>query len=650
MSNIQVSEIPAMRELLSNATLFHTLISMLNPPMVSQGGTNLQQQIMTTGRKRAPSEDSTHPRKRQMLSPVPNRHGNEERTPLPVESTSVLAATCLYTVLQHVDHWPWQVMKAFAADCFGSRIWVDDAKCSVIVANLEQSIKTRHDDSDVDEAIISTAEESQKYFSSLDTSSKKIATSAASKSIVTNVPFQVKQPSSKEKLKLSATSKMDVETSSSSGEEEVLMESEILPSFSMATVQEHSNSASDSCLNMLFSTSHSADTVRSRYFSSNIELINELISDAFEERLNSKSKQNSRLLQTLPLFLRISRVRVLASRHLERWLQSPALAGLARTLFGEIVAHVEKVGPPLFDDLEVVDNILKLKLKANQLAVFVEHITTIVKMLPSVARQVFTHYISQIDSTNESTILNIFRAVYATMDKKEAAKTLAASIIALELEMRSGSTNGGTILQYQDFHAHLCKVIETLDTSFDGFQFATSVIEAKMGTTSKQIDALNSSRLIFFCATLASRNMSSLQDQDTEELSQFRTKMLTLRKSIMHWCMNDLCSTFHKKIAQEEERKCADSQFERGAVLSGPGVADYSSLLDGNISRNIGDQQSSFNILISIMRCLMFISHRTSSDMKYLVGEYSDSEHCKRVDYCCKYGVDIDDELVSYLL
>ena len=638
-----------MRELLSNPALFNAIVSMLNPPTASQGGTNPQQ--MTIGRKRAPSEDlTTHSRKRQMLSPLPNRqmhHSSEEKTQLPVESTSVLAATTLFTALQHIEHWPIQIMKAFAEDCFGPRIWVDDDRCSAIVANLKQSINTRHEEI-LNDAMVSAAEEAEKYFSSLGTSGANTST-PFSKSTLPTAPVQTKQPSSKEKRKLTG-SKMDVDTSSSSGEEEVL-ESEILPSFSMTSVQEQSHS-NDSSLRVLFSSSSpSIEQVRPRYISSNIELMHEVISEAFEERLNSKSKQNSRLLQELPLFLRIPRVRVLASRHLERWLQSPALAGLARKLFAEIVKHVEKVDPPLFDDLEVVDNILKLKLKANQLGIFVEHITAIVKTLPSVARQVFTHCIgiAQGDSPNESAKdkFHVLRAVYMTLDKKDAAATLASSIIALESDViELGSKREEIMLQYKDLHAHLCKVVDALNTSFDGFHFAKSIIDIKMCTTSTTADAQNSGRLIFLCATLITRN----KEVDNEELSQFRMNMLKLRKAIMKWCLEDLCSVYHKKVIQEEERKCADSQFEHGAVVRGPGMADYSSALDADSHCNTSGQRSAFNDLMSIMRCLMFLSHPPSSEMKLLLGECLDGDHYNRVEFCCKYGVDIDDELVSSYL
>lgn len=579
-----------------------------------------------------------------MLSPVPNRSNihhvsnEQEKT-----STSVLAATILYTVFQHVDHWPVQLIKAFAEDSFGPRIWVDDERCSAIVANFEQSIKTRQDDTDLSDATISAAEEAEKYFSSF------VTQNAIGRSIAASTSFQKKQPSAKEKRRLTAGSKMDTDTSSSSGEEEVL-ESEVLPCLSMTSMPDKSHTSTDLSLRTIFSSSSPSDEqiVRSRYVSCNVELMQEAISDAFEERLNSKSKQNSRLLQILPLFLQIPRVRVLASRHLERWLQSPALAGLARTLFAEIVKHVEKVDPPLFDDVEVVDNVLKLKLKANQLSIFIEHIAALVKTLPSVAEQVFSHCVAQGDS-HESTKdkLHILKAVYVTLDRKTAAATLASSIVKLESEaIDLGSTRDDIILQYKDLHAHLCKVVDILEHSFDGFHFAKSIIDAKLGTSSNITTAQHSSRLIMLCATLVTRRYGEDIIED-EELSQFRQNMLQLRKSIMTWCMNDLCTVYHNRVKQEEERKCSDSQFEHGAVVSGPGSADFSSGLDPHSKLYSSDQRSLFHDLMSIMRCLMFLRGPSSTDMNFLFGESSDLGYNKSVEFCCTNGVDIDDELVS---
>jgi len=68
----------------------------------------------------------------------------------------------------------------------------------------------------------------------------------------------------------------------------------------------------------------------------------------------------------LPSFTAIPAVRRLIADNLERWLQSPALAGLARALFSATVSQMRNVDPPLVEDLRALDSILGMKLKANQ--------------------------------------------------------------------------------------------------------------------------------------------------------------------------------------------------------------------------------------------------------------------------------------------
>ena len=108
--------------------------------------------------------------------------------------------------------------------------------------------------------------------------------------------------------------------------------------------------------------------IRDRFFGSNVALANSMIARALSHRLDLKMKQNSSLLSTLPVFLSISMVREMASSQLEKWLQSPALSGLARNLFSCIVTEIENTDPPLPEDVNVIHNILSMTLKANQVS------------------------------------------------------------------------------------------------------------------------------------------------------------------------------------------------------------------------------------------------------------------------------------------
>jgi integrator complex subunit 1 len=108
--------------------------------------------------------------------------------------------------------------------------------------------------------------------------------------------------------------------------------------------------------------------VRQRFFDQNLFYAYDLISSSLLDRLDVKSKQNSGLLQSLPAFTPIPGVRFLIASSLEKWLQSPALAGLARFLFSSTVNQMKNVDPPLEEDLKTIDAVLAMKLKANQVS------------------------------------------------------------------------------------------------------------------------------------------------------------------------------------------------------------------------------------------------------------------------------------------
>ena len=108
--------------------------------------------------------------------------------------------------------------------------------------------------------------------------------------------------------------------------------------------------------------------IRQRYFFKNLQMAQDVIVSSLSHRLDVKSKQNLSLLQCLPAFISIASVRTLVASNLEKWLQSPALAGPARSLLSSTVAHLRVVDPPLPEDLKVVDSIIRMKLKSNQVS------------------------------------------------------------------------------------------------------------------------------------------------------------------------------------------------------------------------------------------------------------------------------------------
>ena len=106
--------------------------------------------------------------------------------------------------------------------------------------------------------------------------------------------------------------------------------------------------------------------IRNRYHGENMKAAHDAIVMSLTKRLDTKSKQNSSLLQCLPSFMEIPGVRKQVAANLEKWLQSPALAGLARSLFTCTVNHIKVIDPPLSDDLQVINSIVGMNLKSNQ--------------------------------------------------------------------------------------------------------------------------------------------------------------------------------------------------------------------------------------------------------------------------------------------
>lgn len=358
-------------------------------------------------------------------SPVPGtRHGHkvfmDAGKRKPSWNIQAMAAAVLYTSLQHLDHWPAPLMKAYADDCFGPRLWVDDPRCKLLVNNLALAHSAEHanagDDLLHDASKVANAyrqfeqlppEENaddsdapfqpQSRRGSLGASSTgsghlyrtTSAESLTNSSLVKPKPFVNKNgddsdsgDEEEECLLDSAVGNIakrsDDDDDSSSGEEdeEVVvttksngndkMDVDIENGISAAASSDNGVSPPAEALYPIVQSNVDLTRVRQRFFGDNLAYAHESISGSLLERLDVKSKQNSGLLQSLPLFTAIPGVRYLIATSLEKWLQSPALAGLARTLFASTVNSMKNVDPPLEEDLNTIDCVLAMNLKANQ--------------------------------------------------------------------------------------------------------------------------------------------------------------------------------------------------------------------------------------------------------------------------------------------
>ncbi|KAL7535980.1 hypothetical protein ACHAXR_006845, partial [Thalassiosira sp. AJA248-18] len=268
--------------------------------------------------------------------------------------------------------------------------------------------------------------------------------------------------------------------------------------------------------------------------------------------------------------------------------------------------------------------------------------------------------------------LRILRSVYSVLDRKLAANALASSVSSLASDVLNLASNSDLIGQFQSISCLLCAVVNALGDIFDGFHFVNAIINIHSGTCKTITSAHTTARLVFECSLLVTRTVPSLQaaldaaaprqgnkkssfhnfdSVDEGELNCFRNSMLGLRKSILRWCASDLCSVYHNKVSQEEETKCSDTYYERGAVIKGPGAPDFNSIL-GTEANPSPKSSSPFHRMMTLIRCMLFLSPPSSKELESfaMTGEEMHNDRFHRFDFCCQYGVDVDDEMLQIIL
>jgi Protein of unknown function (DUF3677) len=283
-----------------------------------------------------------------------------------VFNTHVFAATILYYAYRHLDHWPEKFAQAYSEDSFGPRLWVDDARCSNFVDELRHSFEDLYNDNDAQAA---TAELALDFYKMIDDQGMEYLVSSNDPSDTRRQSRKAIDPKASLKLILKSQRSTGSEDSmNSSGSKDVdtsdTHDGEI--ENPEAADREPNNTATIPFLDLIQRQKLKFNVIRRRYFGVNLVAAEASIVSSLIDRLELKSKQNSGLLQSLPTFVSIPQVRLIISENLEQWLKSPALAGLARSLFTLIVTHMKNVDPPLKEDLRAIECILAMKLKSNQ--------------------------------------------------------------------------------------------------------------------------------------------------------------------------------------------------------------------------------------------------------------------------------------------
>lgn len=681
----------------------------------------------------------------------------------PTVNIQVVTATILYLAFSHLDHWPVQLVKAYAEDCFGPRSWVDNEACKLLVDNLrllhkparklkskkqkdsegdnaDQDVEMEEADEEVeiemeDAALLEDAEKVytaysklQEFISEDDANndhaspsqqrrgslssvgssgagpiSQSIPQSASLSSLLTRsnskdeVDSVASNLSRKKKAKLAkkllkqqkklakAKSGEGGGSSSSSGEEdeEVLVTAKIKKGG-----EDTPNSPTNSHLGSETGTAESLSSstpkrllypmtkqklnllrVRQRFFGANRDAAQDVVSDALSERLDSKAKQNSALLQTLHSFASIPAIRSLVAGNLEKWLQSPGLSSLGRTLFTAIVKHIKNVDPPHPADLEAIKKILAMRLKANQLSAHIENVTAIATTIPTatVAREIYHQLLSEVLATmgrganaSASDELKMVVAVYSALPKGLSSDGIAASLLLLiGSSVESVSANQTQLERKQLIKRlkHILRLIaQKVGANFDVCKLLESLLAYNIKDEAWTVqDEEDRARLVFECIILlvpappqdSSRNPTKINRKGATvpvlETDALKGKLTTARKLVLSWFCTDFGPQFATTPAKSNDN-------EAGA---GAGIPDYESALGG-----ICDKKRLPDWL-KTARCLLFMEGGDSPVMQRFVRgssaglddndpAWQDEKY--RIDQCCEHGCDFDDEMMGTIL
>lgn len=692
-----INEIPAMRAIMEDSKLFKIFLSMLSSkPMdaqnsnsnhTSMGGKSspvpsFGQMKNTTSNKMMQTDQTLLSRKRSLstnseggsVNLSPSRKAFKMKSPLqngkesiriPVTGSgssalvpplghygksstldvnfSVLAAVIFQTTFRYMRHWPAIFMKLYAEDCFGPRIWVDDERCRIFVQNLAASVNSKDLEDYASSAFVKSFDsflndvsilQNQDIDSDSD-SGDEVELEGGTSKVVLNRPI----PSSR-----TNSSMRESDESSSSGEEEsvdgdVIMEGVSPKNKSRALNYENLEHLREELAPWWKSDVFIREEVRNRYFGTNRSLVYNFVGRALSNRLEEKVKQNSNLLAALPAFVSISQVRRLSAGQLEKWLQSPALSGLARKLFTAVVTSIENIDPPRSDDVFTIKSILSMKLKANQFQAHKESVIEIVKKVPTktVCRQVILHLLHEelqrddvdgIKATNDNqNSLQLLKAVLQNVSSSIRNQAVAASI--LDLVSSTASKDDKKLIITACIL--LGKIVKILNKSYDGTEMVKAILSESV-SVSIQVKC----RLIIESMILMVPPSLMENDNKAKDVKQrLASELLTLRKILLNWILL-------KFDLQDEE----EDAFE-AANPKGP---DFISILDGVSKPNMS---SSRHFLIYILLFLVepssekvqsFLFHKNVQDV------YASKDMNKRLQICYSLGHDIDNELLRLII
>ena len=480
----------------------------------------------------------------------------------------------------------------------------------------------------------------------------------------------------------------DDESSSSSGEDEEMnvlnkryfgVTQRDVAASSMQTGDDESTSLSEpltSTIKLMYpiqQESLSFSRARQRYFGQNLEFSYLAVSEKLSQRLDIKSKQNSGLLHCLPHFTSIPHVRTIITANLEKWLQSPALSGLAKNLFSKTVKSMKNVDPPLPADLEALDNILCMRLKTNQLNTHIENVTAVATKIPTLAiakhiyGKILRKLLVMIDSHSSafSDNLSMICAVHHVSPSQLRANGIASSILDILTNPPPSLHEVSKPQLVQRIQKLITFIAKKFGSSFDVCAILNAMLQWKVthGSLWTIRHEENKARIMFQCVILLVDHtvlshqsepigkLVKMNNPSESNISTIRTKLMQARKILIRWCCTDyvpLCPL----ISTKDRNNCliGSSREEKDEII-GAIPTNYNSILDGMSERN-------FPSWVNVIRCMLFLENSESPLLRQflLMGDTTIEDPlgwdiaAKRINFCCDYGADVDDEIIHVVL
>ncbi|XP_046854864.1 integrator complex subunit 1-like [Xenia sp. Carnegie-2017] len=286
----------------------------------------------------------------------------------PSPAVPIIACNILLCAFQDEQNWPESFIKVYVEDSLGDRIWVENERCRLFVENLLTAFETKLPPRTV---VGQTATEGNKD----STNEDKISSS------ITSPKF----------------SKID--------DEDVFM--------NVVQCKQTIPSEEDKV-----SSRYESAIARENVHSYIVDLLNYQLS---RRQLVDHTTRN--LLRLMSAACGISDVRLLASQRLETWLQNPKLNRPANELLMSVALNCHTHS---LDDIEVISNIIKMRLKTKQLAAhYITCIRVLVEQHEENLGTLIKHVIyNELSQTRNPNNMSMFAALFQFAPDK-AAKELA---------------------------------------------------------------------------------------------------------------------------------------------------------------------------------------------------------------------------------